>query len=260
MIQTGLKKVRKDHRDYSYIKTYGIVPTTLPDEYMADADMWMPDQMAMGLPMGCTGFTQADLCTDEDGIIYDPRDLYEATPPGGRDGRDIRNSLKTLVSRGVRPYLTTDAPGNKRTAYFNIQRSGAIDSFDAIRLAMYSTSSENRTVSLGVPWFSEFTHPLPNGVLPIPLFDLSHATWHNCKVAGWKSIDGVPYLAIKSWQGTRYGVNGWVYMSRELCNVLLGFKGTGAFTVTKLSHGEVQTVDMNVVSRIISYVRSLFGL
>lgn len=256
----GLQKIRRDHRDFDFHKSFGTVQTSLPASFDVDANLWMPDQNAMGLPMGCTGFAQSDLCADEDGVIYDPQDLYLNTPPGGLNGRDIRDSLKTLETRGVREYITSNALGNKRTAYFNVQSAGAIDMFDAIRLAIFSTQNEHRAVSIGIPWFSEFKYVKSDGILPVPIFDTSHVNWHNAKVSGWVSIGGVLYLKVKSWQGASYGDRGWCYMSRELCNVLFSFNGTGAFTVTKVKPTDIQVVDMNVVAKIVSFIRQLFNI
>jgi hypothetical protein len=84
MILPGLDKIRPDHRDFDFHLSFGS-PTSLPSfplEYCTDLNLWMPSQNAMALPLGCTGFAGADAAADEDGVLYDPGDLYRRTPPG----------------------------------------------------------------------------------------------------------------------------------------------------------------------------------
>src|SRR4051794_39058246 len=123
-LQNGLKPVRPDHRDFDFHKSFGTaIPPTFPTEYNTDANLWQPDQNAMGLPFGCTGFTQASLCEDEDGSKCDPAYIYDHTSPFVRDrGRDIRASLDVIRKNNLREYDTGHvAPGTQRTAYFNIR-------------------------------------------------------------------------------------------------------------------------------------------
>lgn len=263
MIESGLCKIPYDRRDYDFHKTFGVASLpAFPTEYSTDLNQWMPDQNAMGAPYGCTGFSGADSCADEDGVLYDPLDLYRATPPGrDGEGRDMRAMLDTLRKRGLKRWLLQEDPAFKRTAYFQIKASGFIDSFDAIRLAMLSTRDEHRAVIAGVPWYPEFQVIGQSGIMKMPLdFSLSRVSWHAVKIAGWTTINNTSYLLVKSWQGQTYGDRGWAYMPRELANVLLNISGAAAFTVTKVKPTDVQRVDFQVVAWIVSYVRSLLGL
>ena len=264
MILQGLKRIFPDHRDFDFHRSFGS-PTTLPSfppEYSTDAGFWMPSQNAMGAPYGCTGFSGADACSDEDGVQYDPLDLYRRTPPGLNDqGRDIRVMLGVTINQGLKRWLLTEEPNYKRKAYFQVRGSGVIDQFDAIRLAMLSTRDEKRAVIAGIPWFQEFQAAGQDGVLKMPHdLGVSRATWHCIKIAGWTTINGVSYLMVKSWQGSDYGAGGWAYMSRELCNTLFAINGSAAFTVSKVAPGQIVTVDLGAVDLIISYVRHLLRL
>jgi hypothetical protein len=252
-MKSGLQKIKSDHRDYSFHKTFGsfVSPASLPPDLNVDAGLWCPNQNLPqsftgipdipALPFGCTDYTQTDLCIDEDGKLLDPMLLENVTHANANNGADIRVSLKTAISVF------------QRTAYFNVQAQAPLDWFDAIRVAMWVSQAEKRSVSIGIPWFGEFENLLSGGIMPIPVFDLKNATWHNAKIAGWKTIGGSPYLIVKSWQGPEYGDNGYCYMSRELCNALLNINGTGAFTLSKVAPGQVQTIDLDVIARIVSY-------
>lgn len=258
MIKQGLKKIRRDHRDRDLHKSFGMATTSsLPTDFTVDAGLWMPNQdipqaitgldTIPALPYGCTDYTQVDLCADEDNKLYSPMVLENITHANQNNGTDIRVALEAAKQ----------ALG--RTGYYSVKAQGILDWFDAIRLAIYSGQPEKRSVSIGIPWFPEFERLPAGAIMPIPIFDTAKASWHNAKVAGWKTIHGTPYLMIKSWQGPGYGDNGWCYMSRELCNALLNIRGTGAFTLTKMTSSTIQTVDMGLIATIVSFIRNKLG-
>ncbi len=263
-LKSGLRPIKHDHRDFDYFKSkkLGAVissfPAAFPDSYNTDAKLWIPNQNAGStlftppvppMPYGCTNYTQSDLCADEDKKLYSPLLLENITHANANGGSDLRTSLNAA---------TKNIPGHP--AYFNIRPSGAIDWFDAIRLAMISASSENRSVSIGSPWFPEFTEA--EDVVPMPSsWSLSRASWHNYAIKGWKSINGQPFLIVKPWLGQGYADAGFSYFSRTLFNALMNISGSAAFTIDKLIPGEeVQKVDSTIVQWIVSYVRFLFGL
>lgn len=258
MIQNGLKPTKQDHRDYDFKKSFGAVaPPSFPTEYITENYLWCPDQNSSepifgnpALPYGCTDYTQADLCADDDGRLYNPLILENITHANAKNGLDLR-----IAMDGARKAYN-------RTAYYNIKGAGAVDTFDAVRLAMYFISaSEKRSVSVGSPWFYQFTGAGYTGIVPIPdSFNLIYATWHNWKVGGWKTIDGQPYLICKSWQGNKIGDGGYLYFSRPLFNSLMAIRGSVAFTLTNMKPDQVQTIDMNVIARIVSYIRYLFNI
>ncbi len=270
MIKNGTFPTKKDHRDYSLLKTrkFGAVPATLPDSYSASNTLWIPDQETGSTlftpplapePYGCTNFSQCQLCINEDGRLYNPAYLESITHANARGGYGVRESLKTVVKYGVQ-----DQQGTIHTnhpAFFNIQPSGAIDAFDAVRLAMFSASVEKRGVSVGSPYWLQWGAVGPNGILPPPDYDLQFASWHNWVCEGWNTIDGVTYLRCQMLQGANYGKGGIVFMPREQFNATMAVNGSIMFTLDKLMPGEqVQTVDMNIVQMIVSFIRQLFHL
>lgn len=264
----GLLKRFQDHRDLDFHKSFGTTAydtNQLPSRYSADAGMTMPNQDADGFPEGCTGYAQTDLCTDEDLSIYDPGEFFLSTPPGGMNsGRAIRDSLNLLVNRGPKDKLGNLGP--KRTKYYSINATGILDWLDAIRVALYVTSQEHRSASIAVPWFPEFENINSNGLLPDdPTFTWNNTPGHNAKCAGWTDVktdgtyirNGEFFLAIKSWQGIGYGDKGWCYMSRVLANAIFNMNYTEVFTATKLTPANLQTVDINIVDTIVSFIQNL---
>lgn len=259
-MKSGLRPTPTDHRDFDYVKSFGnALPPRFPENYSVENGLWVPDQNEANVtpsftvqpqPYGCTNFTCADIAADDDGKLYDPTVQENITHANAKGGCDMR----TAVDASRKAY--------GRTRYFNVKPSGIIDPFDAVRLAMYSASNdEKRSVAVGSPWFYQFTSAGRDGVVPVPdTFDTRYATWHAWKIAGWKTINGQPYLISKSWQGENVGDNGFLYFSRPLFNSIMAISGSVAYTMTNMPIDQVETIDVNVVQLIVSLIRQFFRL
>lgn len=268
---SGIPVPKIDHRDFDFHATFGTVgfSQNVP-EYNADAGLTMPNQNAAdasytppapALPSGCTDYACVELCTDEDGVLYSPMLMENLTHASALGGADVRAALG-VASRVF-----------NKGSYFAIRASRDFDMFDAIRLAMFSTQDEKRSVSIGIPWYPAFegtvkepdgsytAKALTGGILTMPwTLDITGLGWHNAKIAGWKTINGVMYLTVKSWQGRDYGDGGWCYMSREICNAVFSVSGTCAFTLAKQPSYGVQTVVLPWFQTFISLVRNMLNL
>lgn len=270
-MKSGTRANSIDHRDFDYFKSrrfQGITPT-FADNYSIDAGIWVPNQevacnlftpIVPAYPYGCTDYAQNELCMDEDGVLYDPSYIESFTHANAQGGANVRDALKVVVKQGVRDRQGTIVKG-KHPAFFNIQPSWKIDWFDAIRLAMISTSTEKRGVSIGSPYWQQFGAVGPSGIFPTPDFNLDHATWHNWVVKGWKTIDGQLYIVCQMLQGSGYGDNGLAYMSRQIFNATMAVLGSVAFTIDKLMPGEdAQPIDTSITEWIVSLIRNLLAL
>lgn len=265
----GCRPTRIDHRDYDFLKSkkLGAVLPAFAENYSVDRGLRVPDQetpdnnfnpMVPSMPYGCTNYASCEICTDEDGILYNPSWLESITHANENKGADVRTVLKAVIQKGVEDQQGTLHYGHP--AFFNIQSSGAIDSFDAARLAMLSASAEHRSVSVGSPYWGEWGGVQADGILPAPQYNLQYCSWHNYVLKGWKTINGVTYLICQMLQGDTYGDHGFAYMSREMCNATMAINGSVMFTLDKLMPNEVQTVDVSIIDWIVSYVRSLFRI
>lgn len=252
----GLTPIKRKKTDYSFHRTYGgISPSVFPAEFIIDSGLTMPDQNADGLFEACTAYAQLELCTDQDGIVYNSyRDLYEKTlalenAPFGA-GCDIRDSLKNVVI-----YY-------KRGAYYAVE-SSKFDWFDSIRSVILTNFQSNNVrcaVSIGTPWFPEWRIG-PSGIIPqVFTGDVSKLAWHNWAIKGWKRIDGVPYLLGKTWQGKNYGDKGWAYYPREAINAVMKVRGTGAFTVAPYDPTKVQNVKKTIIEALLHFLQQLLTL
>jgi hypothetical protein len=216
----------------------------------------MPDQNAEGLPYGCTDYSQAELADDIAGrYACAPLTLEAVTHANALGGIDIRTSLKAALKLGW------------ISAYFNVQSNRQLDFFDAIRLAMLSGAPEMRSVSWGCPWFIEWeqaAYPVdnPSAIMPnVKSLSTSGVPWHNSVFVGWITIDGIPYLVNKSWQGTHVGVGGYLYFPREVVNNVMRISGTCAFTATNipLDPVDIRTISVSTVQWIASLLRNLMS-
>lgn len=270
-MKNGYKKTYTDHRDYDLLRTrkptFGAVQA-LPLSYSVSTGLRIPNQEVQDanftppvppLPYGCTSYAQCQICSDEDGVLYNPAYIESFTHANANGGSDLRTALDCVVKNGVQ-----DAQGQihkNHPAYFNIKPSGMIDAFDAARLAMLSTSSEKRGVSVGSPFWLQWGAVGNSGILPPPDYDLQFASWHNWVIEGWETINNTTYLRCQMLQGATYGNGGIVYMPRDQFNTTMAVRGSIMFTIDALLPGEqVQTVDMNIVQMIVSFIRNLFGV
>lgn len=252
-MKSGLKPTPHDYRDYDLLKTkkLGGIPA-FPENYCTDVGLWTPNQNADEQYFGCTNYTQTDLLIDEDRKLYNPMELENITHANANGGSDLRTSFQAVVK------LHADHP-----TFFavrpDIDRGGVIDWFDAMRVAMIIGKPENRAVSVGTPWFPEFSHPIEGIIYAFLNWALNRASWHNWAVKGWKTINGETYLICKPWLGNKYGDKGFSYFNRADFNRLMSINGTAAFTLDKLMPGEVpERVSSNVAQLLVSFFTNLF--
>lgn len=265
MIRGG-KPTRLDRRDFDFFKSHGFGALTavpnLPDEFNTDAGFWMPDQQVTqtyavpGFPdltvpamfEGCTDWATADICVDQDKKLYNPLDIENITHANANGGGDLRTALKAAVQLGW------------IKQFFNIQANGILDWLDAFKVAQYSAQPEIRSLTIGTKWYKEFNSVGIDGILPIPTnFNDPHATWHDWAGKGWVIKNGVTYLKCKPWEGSSYGDNGFVYISRELINALMNIKGTAAFTSSDLPKEDIVTIGSVWVQNIVNFVLSILS-
>lgn len=127
-----------------------------------------------------------------------------------------------------------------------------MDSFDLIRNAL---QLNQRSVSMATPWYPTWAKTTNGIIAPPNSYDTTFASWHNWKCCGWKTINGVPYLIGKSWQGKTYGDNGFCYFPRDVINQVMSIPGTGAFTLTPYTNATAQTVVLTLWEYVGSYLR-----
>ncbi len=254
-MKSGVYKVRPDNRDKSHSRTFGAInPANFPDSFDTYSGLTCPDQNAMGMPNGCTGFTQSELCSDEDKCIYRPQFTYLKTQQiegtAGQDvGCDIRDSLKSTLVYGVQLQGETDeqAFDHRRGSYYQVEP--APDYFDGIRSVLLRELS----VSMASYWYDNFSNPDQFGIVTLPAANTPYSM-HNYKVCGFVTIAGTPYLKVKPWLGPQFGINGFCYFPREVVNFLLNQTYTGAFVLDRFVKNAPNVAIYSTYEVILSYL------
>lgn len=271
MIKNGVIPHKTDHRSYSYHKTFGSIGMPeLPPEVNTDGGLWMPNQNTANMefnnlftePEGCTNFAQCDLASDYTKVLHNPAYLESKTHANALGGYDIGKSFQAMIDNGVQ-----DAQGNityPYKQYFQIQPHNGMDWFDTIRATLFLGINDNRSISIGTPWFSTFEQVGADGILKLPTnLDTTFTPWHDWKCAGYTTTNtagqlirgGETFLRVKSWQGTSYGDKGWAYFDRATVNGLMGIYGTIALIGSPVAVPNIQTIDVSWVEWVFSFVR-----
>lgn len=267
MINHGARPVRINHKDYDFIQSHRLGTITasdaqFSDEFFADAGLTMPNQEAEDteftpptppMPEGCTDFAQADLATDLTKQIHNPLTLEALTHANADGGCEMQVSLDAAVSIGW------------FKQYFKITTSGVLDYFDSFRLAqlMGINVGENRSITWCTPWFPSWEKAAVTGqsVMPMPtdaeLASISTMPWHNSKLDGWTTQNGVAVYRDKSWQGNTIGDKGFLYFPREVVNRVMVIQGTAGFTPTNNPILTPQTIAVTPYQWIISVARNI---
>lgn len=246
-----LYKLRKFHKVFG-----GSIPAQISD-FNLDAGLTMPDQEKDQAYTECTGYTVADILTDiwkkpcSPDFNYSTALFLDGDAPG-TNGASFHAALESAVVFGGLPkelakinaatngelfisnwWNWTDA---EKLAAFPNRQNGVLDvlgngdAFNSILSAMYTGKI---SISIGSPWFEEWYQDNSNhtGIVNMPIIDGSYPSWHNWKICGLKTINGIQYLIGKTWQGASVGDNGWLYFSRDVINAALSVYGSGALTI-----------------------------
>lgn len=225
---------------------------------------FIQDQDVDGRPTSCTAYTLTTIARNENGVEYSHdyqlmKTFEVMDVPPTTEGADARQASKIPVAFGLLPKtlqpadmstqsqaqsadqanwpVSLDQQTTKEPAYIPIS-PGIQDWFDAIRSALVIGEVENRTVGIATQWSPDFERVSSNGILTD---NPNNLYWgHMCEVVWWCTINNQPYLILNTWQGSTYGDSGYVYMSRTLCNKILGALGTYAVTLQKLPTNTIQ--------------------
>ncbi len=255
-MHSGTRPSRHAHLEKPFPHFAGTLE--IPDFCLDQGVNGMPDQDKDNAPYECVGYTTADLLSDIFKTPIDPDFSYAAARyvagdgPEGTQGTSFHAGLQGAIAVGAlsKAFAPISAAHNSekfvsdwnnwlpslRQAALSYAQNGLRnvlgqgDAFDSIVSALYTGKL---SVSVGSPWFSEWTHDIQAGVVQTPSLGGNYPSWHNYAIKGKKTIQGIPHLIVKSWQGTRVGEAGWLYFSRETINAAMSVKGSGALTIVQ---------------------------
>ena len=194
----------------------------------------------------CTAFESVATKEATDGVAYSPEyfTLKEGEKMGWRgepwEGCDLRVKMQVGVDSGFLPKniapvtfsqgidlvlssnnwdeqnLDPIAKKNAYKSYWTVHAYNGMDLFDSMRSTLWNIKGDKMSVCAGLMFYESWLHNPIMGAKPLNAIGL-----HDIKVAGWKKIDGDPYLVLQNSFGTQYGDNGLFYMSRPVANKFL---------------------------------------
>lgn len=280
MMNTGLKKLVEDPRDYSFHRTFG-----------ASGQIALPDSFTVNYPnplLRIKNQYETDLCTAEasteieEGVKNIPMSAEwffakekEIMGNPAEYGADLRVACKAAQKYGFLPQsdapftldnqtrdfiadsnnwpadLDAIAAANKIAGYFSVEEF-ADDLFDSIRQTLYQNSSNHRGILAGSNWYAEWNVGQP-GIIPTD-YDQKVAQ-HAFKIFGWQQINGVTYLMIQNSEGIGSGNNGVLYFPREVVNREFTF---GVFCFSDVPMNPVAIGAVSIITAILNWLKGLF--
>lgn len=200
----SLKKRKASHRDYSFHKTLGLGISYFPSELILASPIG--DQ---GVLDQCTAFAATAIRFNETNKNYDPQvfwnqELAFAGETTNTNGFTLQVPLATAVEKG----FPNDAP----SAYYWITPNNGQDLFDSCRSAMLQ---QNRPLMAGVEWDTSWTYA--QGAI-ITSTSNSPLGGHCVKIAGFKTINNIPYIIVQNSWGIGFGDSGLYYFARDVFN------------------------------------------
>lgn len=278
MINTGLKKLAEDRRDYSFHRTFG-----------ASGQVVLPASFAIcDPPLRIKNQYETDLCTAEAATEIEEGEKSAAMSAewffskekqimGNPQayGADLRTACKAAQKFGFLPQsdapftlddqtrdfiadwknwpveLDAIAATNKIAGYFQVEEFAG-DLFDSIRQTLYQNQSSRRSILSGSNWYAEWNIGQP-GIIPTEYSE--RVAQHAFKIFGWEEIAGVTYLMVQNSEGTESGNNGILYFPREVVNREFTF---GVFCFSDVPENPVVIGTISIITAILNWLKGFF--
>ena len=213
----NLKKRKADRRDYSHAKSVKLGADPLQDELL-----FLTPILDQGSAAHCTAYSAVSIRQSETSRVYDPEGQWQEELEMGatEEGTDLQTQLATGVDKGF-TFQNSSSRGDNASAYFWITKNNGLDIFDSMRRAIQDMK---RPLTAGIMWKNEWDN-MSGGIIKDT--GQTNLGGHAVKIAGWKQINGIPYLVIQNSWGVSMGDNGLFYFPREVANVVFGSYGIG---------------------------------
>lgn len=258
ILTSGTRPAQHIYKEKKYHEYFGGIALAQIPDFNLDPGLTMPNQNADNAETECVGYTGADQLTDIFKVPFDPDFSYAVAlrtggdPPGvngasfhaGEQGLiwfgGLLKSLATISAAQQGEAFVSNLDNwptiNWRNESYKYKQNGLYnvlgfgDAFTSVLSAAYSNKL---SVSIGSAWYPEFEEPDVNGIVKIPqnFQSVAGLPWHNYVVKGQKTMFGVKYAIVKSWQGTGIGDKGFLYFPMECINGVLSVIGSGALTI-----------------------------
>lgn len=238
-ISGGLLETPDDPRDFPLggIQDNKISDVPLED-FMVSDKLFIKDQGGSDF---CTGYALAAVSEDQEGVELDPAFLFAMIKREMGNiawGGDLRTGCKVAQKVGaIEVGQNPDDFGRKsrdfvanwnnwkldlllplaskrlKKSYFKV--GGQYDTFDNLRVALWSNKEAKRSIYTGCTWRPGWMGA-KGGVIPSRV--VVGGVGHAFKVCGQKIIKGVPHLVVQNSYNTDTGDGGLFYFPREVVN------------------------------------------
>lgn len=208
-----LRRRAHSPKDYDHFKTFGVALTPFLAELL-----FLSDILDQGNSPKCTAYSAVAVRTSMKSRDYDPDSQWgaELTFMGVQtaQGSDIETEASVGVETGFMPVVGSGIPvyTDRASAYFWVHKAPSLDMFDSIRTTI---TQIRQPLMCGIAWYADW-NTAPGGIVPYSFKHLMGG--HALKIAGWKTINDIPYLAIQNSWGEDVGDNGVFYFPREVAN------------------------------------------
>lgn len=202
------------------------------EDFNVDSGEWFPNQAVDGTYTECVAITVADILGDRDNINYSPDFTYAMTLrlqgiAPNTSGLDPWSAMLSAVAYGMLPMSDANFTALQMGELYiaNWQNYEADDRATALKHvqngckpvyltfdAVLQAAQANYGVSMPMSWYSSFSTPNPDGTLSPANGAI---TYHNVRVVGQKTLNGVRYMIVKPWLGKNYGLGGYGLLSEN---------------------------------------------
>lgn len=235
---------------FGLTRNFGAPSLDLPRKYDVEdekGDITGPRDQGENM---CTAYALSEIGSDEHGIPMSP-DFQAmlisliAGLPVYQWGASIRNAMKSGNLFGFLPVdkcpfkweekgeafvcepanwppelLTIAEQYRMPGGYFLVD--GPYDAFDNFRAQLFQHRPDNG-IAIGIPWYRSFNDADEhNGFIPEPVGFIG---WHAITVKGFRRVDGMEVLRVRSWDGKKFGNRSYGYFTRERFNQVMAVQG-----------------------------------
>ena len=258
-IEGGLKRERKDPRDYSFQGIFGAVEVPIGDFVVAEP-LEIKDQ-EVNVADGCTGYSLSAVSEDQEGVALSPEFTFAMIKKieGNLSwGGGLRSGCKAAVKVGFIeksdvPFNVSEKDRNFLANHLNwpwelqlkaqkhakqsfVRVDGGPTTFDAIRAALWQNRGQKQSVYTGCVWRPGWLGA-PGGI--IPKEPKSGGVGHAIKAFGIKYIKGEPYLMVQNSYGTDVGDKGIFYFPKAVVQREFTF---GAYQFVDMPQTEIKGI------------------
>jgi hypothetical protein len=163
--------------------------------------------------------------------------------------------IKPAVWQNYPPTLDGQAIVNAQGQPFDVWCD-----YDSIKGALMQGKDDNAVVVANGFWYQEWQNSV-NGIVPVPTS--APITRHSYDFIDWKTINGTEYLVAQLSQGTSFGDNGLIYMSRDVINAAWAnpvFNGIGCSITRKGTGATPVQIQLSAMKKAVQYLGELLTL